>query len=495
MTADEPGPEARGYPAPGAAEAGAEPSPSTAVSFLWARANPLVADLAANPFEVDLAPKLYSVPFLFVLAYLFVDFGRPHSWVPILGYLRPGVWVLGGGILCLITQRAFKVTSSGKYMVAFFAIMVMMVPFSANSRMAFNFTRDFGLLLFGALLPMMAFVDSYDRLRALVRFWVWIHVPLALYSVTHDGFGVGSFLTDENDFALAMNMVIPYALALLLIETGTIRRTCLMLATGILVFGSTATMSRGGFIGLLSVGAMLWIRSTKKLVTLAVVLLMSGAVVALAPTKYWQEIASIADADKAGDTGFERLYLWEIAWQMFLDNPVLGVGPANYQYNNLNYEDPQRVAQGRHVWGQVAHSLYFTLLPEYGIVGTVLFAAMIIKTVRQRRHLLRAGRALLEKADAFSDEERQRIGMLMQLAGAMDTSLVALLTTGAFISVLYYPHVWLLTAYTVVLCHIAEREFATYEAKINAATASSAASRPLDERLPPALQARSGLST
>jgi len=47
----------------------------------------------------DVAPKLYSVPFLFVLGYLLVDFGRPHSWVPILGYLRPGIWVLGGGML------------------------------------------------------------------------------------------------------------------------------------------------------------------------------------------------------------------------------------------------------------------------------------------------------------------------------------------------------------------------------------------------------------
>jgi O-antigen ligase len=463
------------------AAAGAEQLPSAGVSALRARAKPFVADVA---------PKLYSWPFLFVLGYLFVDFGRPHSWLPILGYLRPGIWVLGGGMLCLIAKRAFRVPSTGKYLVAFFALMVMLVPFSANSRMAFNFTRDFGLFLFGALLPMMAFVDSYERLRALIRFWVWIHVPLALYSITHNGIGVGSFLTDENDFALAMNMVIPYALALLLIETGTIRRTCLMLATGILVFGSTATMSRGGFIGLMSVGAMMWIRSTKKLVALAVVLVMSVAVAALAPAKYWKEVASIADADKAGDTGFERLYLWGIAWQMFLDHPVLGVGPGNYQYNNQNYEDPARVARGRHVWGQVAHSLYFTLLPEYGIVGTVLFAAMIIKTVRDRRRVLRGGRALLQRSDALSDEERDRIRTLMQLAGTMDTSLVALLTTGAFISVLYYPHVWILTAFTTVVSTIAEREFTAYQGKVNAATAPSEAPRQVIQRLRPAWQSR-----
>jgi O-antigen ligase len=254
-------------------------------------------------------------------------------------------------------------------------------------------------------------------------------------------------------------------------------------------------MSRGGFVGLLAVGGVLWLRSTKKLVTLAIVFLMSGAVAALAPSAYWKEVASIANADEAGDTGFERLYLWGIGWQMFLDHPVLGVGPGNFQYNNQNYEDPERVAQGRHVWGQVAHSLYFTLLPEYGVIGTVLFAAMILKTIRARRRVLRAGRALAKNGESLSEEERERIRTLMQLAGAMDTSLVALLTTGAFIAVLYYPHVWLLAALTSVVATIAEREFAVYEAKINAATVQNETPRRLVDRLRPAWQTRSGLST
>jgi hypothetical protein len=34
---------------------------------------------------------------------------------------------------------------------------------------------------------------------------------------------------------------------------------------------------------------------------------------------------------------------------------------------------------------------------------------------------------------------------------AIDASLVGLLVSGAFITVLYYPHVWLLTAFSVVL--------------------------------------------
>ena len=73
----------------------------------------------------------------------------------------------------------------------------------------------------------MAFVDTFERFRKLLRFWVWIHVPLALYSIPHRGVGIGSFLADENDFAMAMNMAIPYTFALLADRAGTVRRSFL----------------------------------------------------------------------------------------------------------------------------------------------------------------------------------------------------------------------------------------------------------------------------
>ena len=116
--------------------------------------------------------------------------------------------------------------------------------------MAVVTTRDFALMTVGAILPIMCFVDTFERFRKLLRFWVWIHVPLALYSITHRGFGIGSFLADENDFAMAMNMAIPYAFALLAVERGIVRRTCLFGALGILILATAVTMSRGGFIGL-----------------------------------------------------------------------------------------------------------------------------------------------------------------------------------------------------------------------------------------------------
>ena len=402
------------------------------------------------------AATMYTLPFVLVLGYVLVEFGRPHNWVPILGYLRPGVIVLGGGILAMLVKRP-AIPTLGKWVLAFLGLMLVLAPFAYNNRMAVATTRDFALMTVGAILPIMCFVDTFERFRKLLRFWVWIHVPLALYSITHRGFGIGSFLADENDFAIAMNMAIPYAFALLAVERGIGRRVCLFGALGILILATAATMSRGGFIGLAAVLFMLSLRSPRKLLSMMLVIVMIVGLVSLAPAKYWTEVSTISTSTDENDTGYKRLYLWKIAWRMFLDNPILGVGPANYQYNNFFYEDEKETSRGYHTWGRVSHSVYFTLLPEYGIVGTVLFFIIVIKGIRARRRALRTCRSQLARQD-LSPQSRTHFRFYQQMLAGMDGGIVTFLVTGAFIAVLYYPHLWVLTAFTAVGLRLVETE-------------------------------------
>jgi probable O-glycosylation ligase (exosortase A-associated) len=417
--------------------------------------HPVSARIATAASE-STSESMYTLPFVLVLGYILVDFGRPHSWVPILGYLRPGVIVLGGGILAMLIKRP-TIPALGRWVLAFLGLMLVLAPFAYNNGKAVATTRDFGLMTVGAILPIMCFVDSFERFRKLLRFWVWIHVPLALYSITHRGFGIGSFLADENDFAMAMNMAIPYAFALLAVERGTVRRTFLFGTLGILVLATAATMSRGGFIGLAAVLFVLWIRSPRKLVSLALVLVMGIALATLAPARYWKEVGTISTSTNENDTGYQRLYLWKIAWRMFLDHPIVGVGPANYQFNNYFYEDEKETSRGFHVWGRVSHSVYFTVLPEYGIVGTVLFFLIVVKGIMTRRRALRTCRSQLARQD-LSAESRERFRFYNQMLAGMDGGIVTFLVTGAFIAVLYYPHLWMLTAFSAVAYRLVEAE-------------------------------------
>jgi putative inorganic carbon (hco3(-)) transporter len=392
----------------------------------------------------------YRIPFAFALAYLLIDYGRPQDWLPALRALRPGMVVLAINILLLLGRQRRRLQTPLKFVLVFLCLMIALVPVARNSRAAFYTAWNFALLVFGAVLPIAVSTDSYHKVVRLVRFFVWLHVPLALYSLSHRGIGMGSFLNDENDFCLAFNMVLPYAMSLFFLAR-SFPRKLLMLGIGLLILAAaTATFSRGGFVGLVSVGLMIWLRSRRKGLALLASMALVVGVYSVTPTSYWSEIGSIQTAANRGDTGDTRLYYWTLGWRMFQDHPIVGVGPNNFQFNTLRYDQDLR---NNGVWGRVAHSLYFTVLPEYGIPGVVLFSLIIVTGWTERRRVRKRLTSSLA-SQLHSDDDNERSRTLIQFMGAVDASLIAFLTTGAFISVVYYPHLWILTAFSAALSSV-----------------------------------------
>jgi putative inorganic carbon (hco3(-)) transporter len=407
----------------------------------------LAAAAALDPATV------YTLPFVIALGYIFVDYGRPQDWIPPIGLIRPGMIALGSGVAILFARSAFPKDKLTQYMFAFLCLMAILVPFSFNRNRAFYGTQAFALLLFGGLMPMVAFVNTFPRLQHLMRFWVAVNVSSALYVITNGGTGVGSFLSDENDVALAMNMALPYAVALAVLERQLILKLIAVVSTVLILFASVETFSRGGFIGLAFMGMVIWLQSRRKLASMVVIGALVVAVVAVTPPKYWSDMASISKADQQGDTGFQRIYSWNVAWWIFLDNPVFGVGPNNYPFTAWRYETEVADEIGYHLYGRAAHSLYFTLLPEFGTAGTLIFFAMVVRGIRGRARLRR--RTRLEMNDErLSEDARMHARWLRQLTSCIDASLAGFLASGAFLSVLFYPHVWVLTAFTAVLLRI-----------------------------------------
>jgi O-antigen ligase len=411
--------------------------------------------------------SVYGLPFTLILAYFLVDYGRPQDWIPAIGLIKPGTLVLGTSAVVLLSSGRIRLPAVGRLILLFVCLLALSVPFADNRHWAFNKTFDFSVFLFGAVLPIIVFVDSAERLRALIGFFVWIHVPLALYSLTHRGVGVGSFLTDENDFALAMNIALPYAVALLILTRSALHRLLLLGAVALFLGAIVATMSRGGFLGLIAVGAVLWLRSRHKIRGLIGVaaLALVFAIVARSQSdfghhgearSYWEEMSTIGTAAEEGDTGETRLELWGIAWRMFLDRPVFGFGPYNYGFRAADYETEYMRSHGRHAWGRMAHSLYFTLLAENGLVGTIVFGGIVLVGWRSRRSIESRCRQTVRGGTERSDEV-EVARQLAQIAVATDAAVAAFLVCGAFISVLYYPHIWVLAAMSASLA-LSERD-------------------------------------
>ncbi len=386
-----------------------------------------------------------AVGFRFLLLYFVLEFARPQDLFPVLGRFRPSWLALVGlGIALLRSGRVSLASRVSKGFVLLLIAMTVQVPLAVNTHWAFWSTFAMAQT-FVAYLGIVTFARDERRLRLVLWTWIGVHVYLALYALAHRGVGVGGFLGDEND--LAMTLVTALPIAVFLAAAAASRRLRLLgIASALLmVVGVAATISRGGFLGLVAAILYCLVRSPRKLAGAVVIAALAGVLGVAAPAGYWAEMNTIVTGEQDGreDTGAGRMYEWRVGWRMFRDNPVLGVGPGNFPYRFSEYEGGESW-EGRSLAGRAAHSFYMTLLPELGIVGAATVLVMIVTgwrgLVRMRRRIA-AARPRRSPGDGF----RVLCGLGLQ------GGLVAFLVTSAFISTLYYPNLWVLLACMVTL--------------------------------------------
>ena len=128
---------------------------------------------------------------------------------------------------------------------------------------------------------------------------------------------------------------------------------------------------------------------------------------------------------------------------MFLDNP-LGVGGNNFQ---VRFEEYQSGWFQRGMWGRVAHSLWFTLISELGIIGIIIYFRLLYYNLKDI--------FVLKKIKASSNDE---LRYLHYLSLAFITSFVGYFVSGTFLSVLYYPHYFYVTAMIVASRNLLEKQ-------------------------------------
>lgn len=388
-----------------------------------------------------------NVFYSLVLAHVYFEYVRPASVFPFLSPFK-----LGGLLLLVSLFVWFKFRSKEIFkdsLVKLYCIgllqMVIWVPLAVNNRMAFNNAFNLIYYLFGAILPLAALVNSESRLKHFFHHWVIINFLVALVTVRAGGKGTGGFLADENDVGLAMNMALPYAAYLFFSRENSKRRRWFYgLATAVILFAVVYSRSRGAMVGFFAVLLTMWLLSRNKMRNLAVattvIILFGGVILSLLPPGYYERMLTAGDPNNS--TRIERIYSWKIGWVMFTHNPIFGVGPGNYPYRVVDYQDLVERPRGRPpIPGRVAHSFYFTLLPELGIMGAGIFVWMSAILVSRMKTIYK-----FKQSDA--SDTLHTYGLI---AKANIASLAAYLSAGAFITVNYYPCYWFLIGFALLL--------------------------------------------
>jgi len=167
-----------------------------------------------------------------------------------------------------------------------------------------------------------------------------------------------------------------------------------------------------------------------------------------------------------------RPLLGILAWEMFQDHPLAGVGYGHYfehvppYYQDTSYDLPLEAARG-----YMQHNVFLSLLVDAGLVGATLFSLLLLTWASQSIRL--AG-------DKRGFSERQQLGMLTM------TALIGYGFNGLFQDVSVMPMVHLFLFYLAGLTagvaqHGLPQEEATWEAKPAPPAASGREQRPTRE--------------
>lgn len=381
--------------------------------------------------------------FYLTLAYLFIEYARPADLFPLIGYIRPAAIV---SVLLLLTSlNSLDIHKIKKPQIILFALFILLstslVPFAHNGRVAYGVTMSM-VLYFVFAISVVIHINTLKRLKIFLTFWMITTVYIAVKGVFHgvgEGIGGSSFLSDENDFSMFLNMMLPFSLYLFMIEKRTLRKNLYLLSGILLLAGIVISFSRGGFVGLLATLFTMLMFSKRKIVTFVLVVFLALLLYSFADTMYWNEMSTITDTSES--TASMRFDAWTGAWHMFIDNP-LGVGPGNFPFRYPNYQ-PEHVK--RNMWGFPAHSLWFTLIPELGVFGIIIYIFWLYHNIKD-----------IFRVKRFKDNPDPDISFFSYLSMAYLAGLAGFFASASFLSALYYPHYFYFTAIIVATKNIAE---------------------------------------
>jgi len=373
-----------------------------------------------------------------ICAYFVMDFGSFQGLYPIFNKLKipfiVALLLLLYSIVCIFAKRN-KINKLILFSLVFLLIdtLVRTINYSAERNLVILFVTYISCYII-----VLSSVHKISELILLIDGFLASVAFSSVHGIIQGGLvWSNTWLSDENQFTVICVMCLPLAYYLYINSTNKIKKICYticMFLYTVLIFRG---LSRGGLLALFGVTILIWSKSQKKLKMLATFLVLATLIISFAPQKIINEIKNIDIDEQAGSAG-ERLYLWKLGMDMFLDNPLHGIGLANYGEYFVEYDmrHEKRDKFGGVTWrGQkwVLHSTPMTILTELGIIGCLLFIFL-------QRSLYQNARAILI--------QKMQYPLLNQLSTACLVSQIGFWVGSIFLSLLVSPFFWLLVIFS-----------------------------------------------
>jgi hypothetical protein len=249
-------------------------------------------------------------------------------------------------------------------------------------------------------------------------------------------------LGEKNHYAQYWLMLVPLGLMMAWGERRRFQRFAAMGLTLLILLGVVLTFSRGAAVGFALVLLAMVVLRYIRLWQIGVMGLVAVGLLALFPA-YAARLTTldIADGGATDTVILSRATENVAAALVFLDHPLIGVGPNLFPTYYRNYA--KEVGVEVHLVDRESHNLLLGQAAETGIIGLIAFLGVLGATAWD---LVKARRRWLERRPDLAN-----------IASGFLLSLVAFVATGLFLHLSYIRYFWLVAALAGVTGYVLNR--------------------------------------
>lgn len=388
--------------------------------------------------------------FWMLCAYFILEYVRPQSIIPSLDVLPWDKIVVALTTMALLADphASWVRDRTNVLMTLFLGVIVASSAFAFFPSVSWAHWFDF-FGWYAIYFLIINTITTPERFYIVLVIYLLASFKLSLFGartwVTR-GFGFRTwgiqgppgYFENSGELSIQMLMFSPIAYELGLFLKPRVRQVKFWLLMLLPVTGAMTVLgasSRGAQVSLAFQAVLEAIKRKLSLKVLIGIAVVAWAAYALMPAQEKVRFMSAGD----DNTSIQRLEYWRAGIQMIKDHPYLGVGYFNFPpYFAVNY--PAELWHGN---AQLPHNIFIQVGTDAGLIGLAVFLLLIYRNLQMASDIQRACEANA-RAPPFA----------ASVAKGLGSAIWGFVIAGQFVTVTYYPFLWVNLALTVSLANI-----------------------------------------
>jgi O-antigen ligase len=404
-----------------------------------------IADEDLYSLNIGMAWRYFkgeSFAFWMICAYLFFEYVRPQSIIPAIDFLPwTQLAIIGAFLGCFADRTVRWVSSSINILLILFLVVILLSSvFAYFPSISYAKLENYYLWVIIYFL-IINIVNTRKRFFIFLCVFLLASAKLSLslalswakrgFSFTDWGLsGPPGFFQNSGELAIQMLVFWPIAWAFAHSLKPYVSKRwywllMLMPITAIMVI--LGSSSRGGQLALVVQLVVMNYRTVFKpkiLISCCVAFLLIWTFL---PEQQKERFQSMGE-DKSSQ---QRILYWENGITMIEENPVLGIGYFNFiRYYETFFRDDMLYSIA-----QLPHNILIQVGTDTGFLGIIAYLLIIVRAIQIPNRI-------------FSNENQP----LNRIRRYFNLSIIGFLVAGQFVSVVYYPFLWIHLA-LVVSCN------------------------------------------